>query len=62
MKNMIRDLIDNPNKPLTKEQKKNIEKYFKFSNNDIPAECVNIIDSVNKRVDEIIKKKTVWMF
>lgn len=54
------ELLENPHTPLTKEQLNNWPKYMAMTNDDIPANEVDISDVVEARIREINEKGTYW--
>jgi hypothetical protein len=56
----LKELLRNPNAPLTKEQYCNFDKYMTFANDDKAACNVDISAVVNERISEIEKTGVYW--
>lgn len=54
------DLLAHPDRPLTKEQWNNFDRYMRSPNNDKSAAEVDIAPAVKKAVAEIRSKKSYW--
>jgi len=49
----LSELLENPTKPLTKEQLEHFDEYMAFVNHDIPASEVDISEAVRDIISEL---------
>jgi len=57
----LRELLENPDRPLTKYEWDNFGNlYMRMTNDDKSAADVDIAPEVNRRVEEIKKRGTYW--
>jgi hypothetical protein len=54
------ELLDHPNRPLTKEQWNNFDRFLREPNDDKSAADVDIGPEVEKVIAEIERKKSYW--
>jgi|TergutMp193P3_1026864.scaffolds.fasta_scaffold783585_1 hypothetical protein len=54
------ELLANPDKPLTREQYENFEKYMAMTNDDKPASEVDINHAVDEIIEEMNTKGVCW--
>jgi len=54
----LREILKNPNKPLTKEQYENWDKYLRPTNDDKSAKDVDIGTAVDEIIAEMDKNKS----
>jgi len=51
----LKDLLENPLRPLSKDEIDNFDEYMTFKNNDIPASEVDITDAVNDVINNFAR-------
>jgi len=56
----LKELLENPHRPLTGEQYGNFDKYMAMTNDDKSARDVDIGPAIDELVREINEKKNYW--
>jgi hypothetical protein len=56
----LAEALKNHDKPLTKEQFENFDKYMAMTNDDKSADEVDISRSIARRIEEIDRLGTFW--
>ncbi|MCL2688974.1 MAG: DCN1-like protein [Chitinispirillia bacterium] len=55
------ELLETPDKPLTRDQWNNFERYMAMTNDDKPASEVDINAAIKRDIEDMRRKGTYWL-